>query len=220
MNWSKYILMLLPPALRFVRLFALMEALLSPIVLLYDRFVSWKERKKMQLAATPQAVWLPKIVWEEMKASISVEYSDSIPDFWVVVHDFNTDIPRLRTLIERYKLAGKSYNYKFKNVSIVQAWTGFICEKTLEENYFLFNTRIVGDTTELNGVLDYPAHSHLTIIIKCIDSGGRESQFTIDMAAGERYASYFYNDFVNITGEWSVTPERDEKYIYKIRTGW
>lgn len=128
MNWSKYILLLLPPRLRFVRLHAFLTVLLSPIVSLYDQFQSWQARKKMQLSATPQTIWLPKIIWEEMGAKIGIEYNDNIPDFWVIVYDNNVDIPRLRTLIEHYKLAGKSYNFRYKDIVISQSWSNYVCE--------------------------------------------------------------------------------------------
>jgi len=236
MNWSKYILLLLPPRLRFIRLHAFLTVLLSPVVSLYDQFRSWQARKKMQLSATPQAIWLPKIVWEEMGAKIGIEYSDGIPDFWVIVYDDNADIPRLRTLIERYKLAGKSYRIKLQDETITQEWIDFVCtsfeyrsffnafvcvDSGLINNYIAITAGIVG-LRGIMALLTYPAESEINISLTYQYSSGLLNTINLLVAEQERSSTYELSptepDIASIVQAEILYPEGgvDNKYKYII----
>lgn len=236
MNWSKYILLLLPPRMRFIGLHAFLSVLLSPVKSLHDQFAEWQIRKKMQMAATPQAIWLPKIVWEEMGAKIGIEYSDGIPDFWVIVYDDNADISRLRTLIERYKLAGKSYRIKRQDEMIIQEWIDFVCtsfeyrsffnafvcvDSGLINNYIFISTG--GGKRSISAFLSYPAASEINISLTYQYPSGLLN--TVNLLVAKQAQESFYQlsptepDIASITQTEILYPEGgvDDKYKYIIQ---
>lgn len=113
-NWTKFWTEQLPFCFRKVRILALIAALCAIISRLWSDWTTWGERARQRAAYTWQVFWLERLVWLEMGVVIIIEPADGRPFDFVVnvsrITDAETyDESRLRGLIDRYKLAGKSY---------------------------------------------------------------------------------------------------------------
>jgi hypothetical protein len=131
MNWNRLIITNLPHPLRRVTVFAILQALISPVVRIYNLFVSLRDEQIMNQAGTSQVCMLQKIVHDKLNLSIDIEEDTGLPnDFIVKVASQELDKERrLIALIKKYKLAGKSFTLNNAAVNFVQTWSDYVCEK-------------------------------------------------------------------------------------------
>lgn len=131
MDWNKWIIERLPRRLRVVGMFALCVVLTSYIKQLHDEFVEWRRRLRIRMAGTPQVCQLKKIVHDEIGLDIQIEEGNGKPIDFIIKTSF-VDIDkerRLFALLDRYKLAGKSYGYENAEIALTAIWSRFVCEK-------------------------------------------------------------------------------------------
>jgi hypothetical protein len=130
-DYDRLILLLLPIRLRTVRLVSLLTVLIAPIVILHDNFHAFAEKRRLRAAATPQALMLERLVLSETGLSVKIlpVESGASPDF-EVKHPDNAsaaDVAAAESVIDRYKLAGKSYRVVGSVVPFTNDWSDFIC---------------------------------------------------------------------------------------------
>ena len=131
MNWDRWMLERLPDKLRTVIMFTLCMVYVAFIRRLYDEFVEWKRRVLVKLSGTPQVCVLKKVVYDELGVNIEIEEGDGKPYDFIVktdINDMNKE-RQLHALLDKYKLAGKSYRYINSEVGFVKEWGTFICER-------------------------------------------------------------------------------------------
>lgn len=130
-NWNRYIIEHLPISLRKIGIYALLKVLLSPILYVYNKYVTYSNKMRQQSAYTPQVCMLVKIIHDELGLISTIEESDGKPyDFRVVVDVANTDVERrLIALISKYKLAGKNFVLNNAAITWQQVWDNYQCEK-------------------------------------------------------------------------------------------
>jgi len=130
MDWRKWIIERLPERLRVTGMIAVCMVLTLPIRVLYEEFVAWQRKMRTKVAGTPQVCMLEKIIRDELGLDIRIEEGNGKPIDFIIKTDF-VDMDkerRLFALLDRYKLAGKSYGYENAGIVITAQWTGFICE--------------------------------------------------------------------------------------------
>lgn len=129
-KWSKFIIERLKPNDRTVRIYTLCIALIMPIKILYTDFVMWRERMRRKVSTTPQVCMIKKSVWDELKLAIEINEGNGKPfDFIIKTDNSNIDVERrMFALINRAKLAGKSYGYENAKMTTECVWNTYVCE--------------------------------------------------------------------------------------------
>lgn len=130
MDWRKWIIERLPERLRVTGLIAVCMVLTLPIRVLYEEFVAWQRKMRTKVAGTPQVCMLEKIIRDELGLDIRIGEGNGRPIDFIIKTDF-VDMDkerRLFALLDRYKLAGKSYGYENAGIVITAQWTGLVCE--------------------------------------------------------------------------------------------
>ena len=111
--------------------YALCVVLVSPVVKLHGEFVTWRTKMRVKTGGTPQVCMLRQIIKDELGIDVLIEEGNGKPiDFIVKTSFVNVDIERqLFALLDRYKLAGKSYGYENAEILYDNRWTAYLCEK-------------------------------------------------------------------------------------------
>lgn len=129
-EWSKYILSILPLTLRRMGIYSLFRVMISPIVLLYNAYLSWRQSQIVKQAGSPQVIMLKKLVYDKLGLVIDILEDTGKPNDFIVQTD-TTDVNvqrRLYALIQSYKLAGKSFTFANQAVQFIQSWSDYVCE--------------------------------------------------------------------------------------------
>jgi len=131
MNWERWMLERLPYKLRTVRMFTLCIVYAAFVRKLYDEFVTWKSRIRTKMAGTPQVCMLKKVIYDELGINMEIEEGDGKPyDFIVKTSLAYTDKEQqMFALLERYKMAGKSYKYVNSEIDFEYQWEDYVCEQ-------------------------------------------------------------------------------------------
>lgn len=130
-NWDKWLIELLPMRKRTISMFALCRVLASPIFDLHHRYEAWLAKMRVKSGCMPLACMLEKMVYDELGINIVIKEGDGKPVDFLIKTSFN-DINKERqlfALIERYKMAGKSYAYNNEKISYQNLWCGYVCEQ-------------------------------------------------------------------------------------------
>lgn len=130
-NWAKWLLGRLPFALRVNRTYVFCLLFTYPVRRLHASFVEWHKKMRNKTGATPQVCMLRKVIFDELGINIDIEEGSGKPhDFIVKTSLINTDKERqMLALVDRYKMAGKSYLYINEEVSFQMSWSDHICEQ-------------------------------------------------------------------------------------------
>lgn len=130
-NWNKWIIEQLPLKLRTVLLFAYCKVLNSHTVKLHGEFVKWQKKIRIHAGATPQVCMIKKVVNDEMAINIQIEEGNGKPVDFIIKTSF-ADIDKERqlfALLDKYKLAGKTYAYENAEIILSAVWNKYACER-------------------------------------------------------------------------------------------
>lgn len=181
MDWRRWIIERLPERLRVKGMMAVCMVLTMPIRVLHEEFVAWQRRMRTKVAGTPQVCVLQKIIKDELGLDVLIEEGDGKPTDFIIRTAF-VDVDkerRLFALLDRYKLAGKSYGYENAEIEITIQWTGFACElASMESNWTgfvcerkgkrdnLVTADVLGYGFDLKVIAQYPVSEPLPIHFK------------------------------------------------------
>lgn len=236
-QWDKFIIERLPVRLRTELMKAVCLAVTLPVVQIYNEFRIWKKRMDIKAGGSPQVCMLQKIVKDTLDIDLIISEGNGKPvDF--IIHTSFTDVDKERqlfALLDRYKLAGKSYMYENAEVEYSQQWSGFVCErqtlliqwqgyvcevKTREVNYI--SARI--NNSRIYVKQDYPPTSDIRVtyaIYRDNGNGGIEVVCSADfqIQKGEKNElSKSWNGSSNpLEIEVRQDVYRDDYYIYTTR---
>lgn len=128
--WAKWILERLPFSLRVNRIYVFCLLLTEPVRQLHAAFIEWSNKMRNKAGTTSQVCMLKKIANDELGINMEIEEGDGMPyDFIVKTSLTYTDKERqLFALLERYKMAGKSYLYVNELVAYSFSWEDYVCE--------------------------------------------------------------------------------------------
>lgn len=135
-DFNRFILTYLPHSLRRVTIYSILQVLISPVVRLYNLFLSFRQEQIIKQSGTSQTIMLKKMVHDQLALDIDIEEDTGLSnDFIVKVASQELDKERqLVALINKYKQAGKSFTLNNAAVIFTQAWGDFVCE-IAELNY-------------------------------------------------------------------------------------
>lgn len=129
-NWDKWMIEQLPRVLRTNLMYIICMIFTGPIRQLYTDFIQWKKHMLIKAGGSPQVCMLEKIVKDSLDIDIRITEGNGKPiDFIIKAEFMDLDKERqLFALLDRYKLAGKSYGYENAGIVITEQWTGVVCE--------------------------------------------------------------------------------------------
>lgn len=214
-NWIKFWPEQLPFCFRKMRILALIGALCFIISRLWSDWIIWDERVRQRAAYTWQVFWLERLVWIEMGVVIIIEPADGHPFDFIVnvssITDAETyDEGRLRGLIDRYKLAGKSYRIIDSAIVREVRFIDHFCERTswqyavsfvnyvCERGQYIYKASFVNHVCEKeNAIIDnlisvvtegYHSDTNMTTIT-CFSAFSVASNIKVDIKFGSRTES-------------------------------
>lgn len=129
MNWGRWIIERLPKRLRTVTLFTLCMVYTAFIRREHDEFLEWQKKMKIRMSGSPQVCMLKKVIYDELGINIEIEEGNGKPYDFIITTAFS-DVDKERqlfALLDRYKLAGKSYGYANAEVLLNYEWGGYVC---------------------------------------------------------------------------------------------
>nr|DAK33487.1 MAG TPA: hypothetical protein [Caudoviricetes sp.] len=177
MNWGRWIVERIPNRLRTVILFTLCMVYTAFIRKIYDEFIEWRRKMKIQMSGSPQVCMLKKVIYDELGINIEIEEGNGKPYDFIITTAFS-DVDKERqlfALLDRYKLAGKSYSYANAEVALSCEWGGYVCEvQTLfvawSEYVCEIRPRVVNYISasiysgRIHVKLDYPPTSNIRVV--------------------------------------------------------
>ena len=131
-DWNKYIKSLLPTRIRGGRLVALISALLGQAEGAHSSTNAYIADARLRSAITPQVCWLQKVLADTLGYTCTITEADGLPVDFNVNGVHYADLARAHALLERYKLAGRSYQVNLGDITASAAWADYRCERTLE----------------------------------------------------------------------------------------
>lgn len=129
-NWDKWVIEQLPRTLRTTLMYVFCMVFTGPVRMLHTKFGLWKKSMLVKAGGSPQVCMLQKIVKDSLGLEIRITEGSGKPiDFIINTVFMDLDKERqLFALLDRYKLAGKSYGYENAGITITAQWGGFLCE--------------------------------------------------------------------------------------------
>lgn len=130
-DWDKYTIESLPHTLRRVGIFSILQVLISQIKAIHASYLSLKSAKIKEQSGNSQVCMLKKMVSDQLNLNIDIAPDTGLSnDFIVKVDSLDVDKERrLVALINKYKLAGKSFTLNNAAVVFTQSFAGYVCEK-------------------------------------------------------------------------------------------
>lgn len=128
-NWLTHIRNMLIIACRQNRCVAFIKVLNSYAENMKSELDSFISDARMRSATTWQVCWLEKLLNEQFEGEITITEADGLPVDFIVSGISYQDQNRARALINRYKLAGKSYILELQDVDVTGEWGDYVCEK-------------------------------------------------------------------------------------------
>lgn len=103
----------------------------GPVRMLHTKFGLWKKSMLVKAGGSPQVCMLQKLIYDELGILVEIEEGNGKPvDFIIRTSFSNIDKERqLFALLDKYKLAGKSYGYENAEVKFSYDWSGYVCEQ-------------------------------------------------------------------------------------------
>lgn len=204
--------------------YALCVVLVSPVVKLHGEFVTWRTKMRVKTGGTPQVCMLRQIIKDELGIDVLIEEGNGKPiDFIVKTSFVNVDIERqLFALLDRYKLAGKSYGYENAEILYDNRWTAYLCEKirfnTITITFYWNGKPGDGEIKKISIRSELPVTSDLNINIVFFYLIDGESLAPVDfkLLIGSSFfeiETWAFNGYKEI----KVTPEGDEEYDYVLK---
>lgn len=145
---GKLVQMLLPGKWRNVRLIEWIRTHLVQLPSLQDGFNLWAEEMKFKGNMNASVLSLQKLIERELSALVSIEEMDGKPfDFMVNVAG-NVDERQLKDLVNRYKLAGKSFTFRIGSVSYQAEFSNHVCEDLVSD----FTAEFIDHVCEIDPV--------------------------------------------------------------------
>ena len=130
---------------------------------------------------------------------------------------------RLFALLDRYKLAGKSYGYENAEILYDCRWTAYLCEKiksnVITITYYHYKNPADGGIYKMSISSQLPVMSDLKIDITFIYTLEEAGDITVpfELKAGESYYEIATWDFSGHKNE-SISPVSDEFFDYVLKT--
>lgn len=226
-QWDKWIVERLPMKLRMPLMFAACSSFTSVMVRSYSEFTKWQRKMRIKSGGSPQACMLQKIVKDSLGVNVVIQEGNGKPVDFIVQTAF-TDMDKERqlfALLDRYKLAGKSYSYENAEVMYEAQWTGYVCEKVKEVNLITFTYHWAYDeswgATIIKKIIIRPEkpigsrlYFEMTLYVLGYHEAPKKAYFFCEPGyEGEEMDSWVMDKHENE----HVSPTSDEHYEYRVK---
>jgi hypothetical protein len=124
----KLVLLLLPPLLRSKTFSQFIRSQLLQVQRTCDEFCLFLHDAKYRANADSSVISLEHHIEREFDVPAKITELSGRPTDFLVTVDGNIDESRLRSLIDSYKLFGKSYIFKVSGVEYTSEWMEHVCE--------------------------------------------------------------------------------------------
>lgn len=196
---------------------------------------------RIKVGGSPQVCMLKKTVYDELGIMVEIAEGDGKPvDFVIRTAFTDTDKERqLFALLDRYKLAGKSYAYENKEITFECLWSGYVCEdntlgcewtncicelnkpdavNTITITYYWKYDPAWSATVIIRMVIQaaYPVKSNIDIKSDLYVIGQSSLPFTTSFETGQSYISMDTWVLDKHENE-RVSPAFDAVYEYKLK---
>lgn len=208
-NWGTYIRNLLILAFRQNCIVAFIQVLNSHAETMNSELDAFIADARLRSAVTWQVCWLEKLLTDEIGGTITITEADGLPVDFVVTGISYQYQNRARALLNRYKLAGKSYVFEFIDLEVSAAWSDGVCE---------LEVLVVPSAAWSDGVcalIPAPTYTlQLTVdpsstgepgLLSVDIPGPYEYGTVVEITAGSNYSGgYFWRWEIYLSGSWSL----------------
>lgn len=137
-SWLTYIYSLLPIAIRQSGLVNFISILLAPAQSAAQELEAYTADARLRSAATWQVIWMEKLLSDALGYAVVITEGDGMPIDFVFSGIAYNDRDFAAGLINRYKLAGKSFLINYEDVALSARWINPVCALT---NQFTYTAR-------------------------------------------------------------------------------
>lgn len=131
-DYSKLVQLLLPTFLRKEVLIELVRTMIWPLLDLSSRFNLWADSARYKANMNASVIALERHIQRELDVLAVIEEMDGKPiDFLVNVSGI-VEEHRLKSLIDQYKLAGRSFAFRIGSVAYSCSFINHVCEDIIE----------------------------------------------------------------------------------------
>lgn len=132
-DWLKFTKDLMLISIRNAWLVQFIRVLLSHTETLHSELTAYFEKSKLYASCNWQTCWLEYLLRKELQDdSIEITEGDGLPFDFVVTCANYAKRTLLKGLINRYKMAGRSYRVIYLDLTSIAEWSNAICEETNE----------------------------------------------------------------------------------------
>jgi hypothetical protein len=239
---QKLILLLLPTSLRSKSVSEFIRSLLLQVQRTYDEFCLFLHDAKYRANADASVISLEHHIEREFDVPAKITELSGRPTDFLVTVDGNVDESRLRSLIDSYKLFGKSYVFKVAGVEYISEWMEHVCENMSVEyvsewiGHVCENKEAViishtvhvdplGFSIEVHSSKSVYSDVHFTVFVYYYPPQSQGIFQTAEASgviiAGNSHATVYADHPENIlpqtTSGISVSPGEDERYYYRAQ---
>ncbi len=241
-DWYKYTLQILPPGLRNRRLFEFARTLIWQLPTVNSELTAWFNDARFRASMNASVMCLQKLLERYLGVKAAITELDGKPADFLVSIQGTVDEARVKAIIDRYKLAGKTYVFQSSSIAHTLVFTDWVCEEYTEVitvifvDYVCEDDRIVPVSVQISGVTEsyasifafcqVPVHSNLSIsgTIYGINPNNENfiaGYFNIHIAQGrnsgntDAFITAIAGSTYFIDGA-EIDPQWDAMYIYEL----
>ncbi len=148
-DWEKYTRLLLPVKLRTLLLVELIRTMLWQVPRAATAWNVWEKNAWYSANLNASTITLQYLIQREFGVLATIEELDGLPTDFIVNVEGTVDEIRLKALIDRYKLAGRSYTFRLGSVVYAASFINHQCEDIVE----ILNASFIDYQCEDDGVV-------------------------------------------------------------------
>lgn len=143
-DYNKLVQLLLPTFLRKTFLIELFRPLVVQLQTLQSQFNLWLNDARYKANSNASVISLTELIQRELDVLANIEELDGLPTDFKVTVSGTVDEVRLRSLINQYKIAGRSFTFRVGNVIYSSEFINHVQEDLIE----LYSCEFIGHVTE------------------------------------------------------------------------
>ena len=127
-DWYKYVLQLLPTGLRTRLLFEFVRTLIWQVPGLQARILVWFDDARFRASMNASVMGLQKLIERYLGIQAVITELDGKPTDFKVSIQGTVDEARMKSIVDQYKLAGKSYVFQSSAIAFTCEFADWVCE--------------------------------------------------------------------------------------------
>ena len=148
-DYSKLVQLLLPTFLRKEVLIELIRTMIWPLLDLHSRFNLWADSARYKANMNASVIALERHIQRELDVLAVITEMDGEPTDFLVTVSGTVDEHRLKSLLDQYKLAGRSFIFRIGTVAYSCSFINHQCEDITE----LYSVVFTDHVCESDGII-------------------------------------------------------------------